>query len=230
MKNKFLPLLVFIGMGSTGFAQVNWEIKAGLTYSKIVVKETNGAYSNTSLVPGPYAGMGVSIGLTDLMSLQPSIMYARRGFKTSRSSGMLRWSEDLDVQSTYLELPFDFTLMPRLGPGRMLIALGPYISHGSGGRWSSKQDATIDDIYVGTKGKVVFHEDNSYANDETTLVYARPWDYGGHFRVGYAVYSQYVISFEMQEGLANLQPALRDRSAEGSIRNRSFAISLAARF
>lgn len=74
-----------------------------------------------------------------------------------------------------------------------------------------------------------FQNDNSYAADLNTHVYAKPWDYGVHFRLGYSLFFRYSLLLELQQGIANLQPKWGDYKPKNTIRNRSFGVSLAYR-
>ena len=60
------------------------------------------------------------------------------------------------------------------------------------------------------KGDIAFHNDNSYSRTMETYVYAKPWDYGVHFKMGYTLVDRYSLIFDLQQGIANLQPSWAD--------------------
>lgn len=230
MDKKLLFLLVFMGMVSGCFAQVRWEIKAGLNYSNITAKDSDGNKANTSFVPGIYLGLGAALHLSDRFAVQPTFVYARRGFKQDGASDFIGLGNDFDARVSYIELPVDLMYSPKIGPGNLLLAAGPYIGYGTGGTWTTNGDVLIGDIMIVGEGNITFQNDNSYAADMNTHVYAKPWDYGIHLKLGYALFGQYAVSFEMQQGIADLQPKWGDYKYGGTIRNKSFGASLAYRF
>lgn len=116
---------------------------------------------------------------------------------------------------------------PEIGSGALLVAVGPYIGYGTGGTWTTKEDVVIGDIAIVGKGNISFQNDKSYAADLNTHVYAKPWDYGVHFRLGYSLFSRYPLMLELQQGMANMQPKWGDYKPKNTIRNRSFGVSLA---
>ena len=231
MKNKNLFLLfAFLGITGTSIAQVNWELKAGLNYSNFTVKDGDDNKANTTAVPGIYIGLGAAIRLSNQFAIQPSLIYARRGFKQEGSASFLGWGEDFDARVSYLELPVDFVYTPKVGPGNLIVAAGPYIGYGTGGEWTTNGDVSIGDIRIEGKGEIDFQNDNSHHKTMNHYVFAKPCDYGAHIRLGYALYNRYSLSFEMQQGIANIQPGYGDSKPVGSIRSRSFGIVLAYRF
>jgi len=227
---KLFFLFTFLGISSTCFSQVNWEVKAGIGYSNITAKDRDGNKADPSAVPGIYFGLGAAIHISDLFAFQPTLTYARRGFSQKGPASFLGWGEGFEAKVSYVELPADFIYMPQIGPGNLLIAAGPYVGYGTGGKWTTTGDVTIGDIRIVGNGDIDFQDDNSYHKTMNHHVYARPWDYGVHFRLGYALYHRYALSFEMQQGIANLQPGWGDNDPAGKIRSRSFGVALAYQF
>lgn len=226
---KLLLLLVFMGMLCGCFAQIRWEIKAGLNYSNIAAKDQDGNKANTSFVPGIYLGLGAAIQLSNQFAIQPTLAYARRGLKQERQSH-ISWGDDFDARTSYIELPVDLLYSPKIGPGNLLLAAGPYIGYGTGGSWTTSGPVIIGDIEIVGEGDIAFQNDYSYAADMNTYVYAKPWDYGVHFKLGYVLFHQYSLAFEMQQGIADLQPEFGDYKPESTVRNKSFGVSLGYRF
>lgn len=223
-------LLVFITFANFSAAQVRWDVKAGLNYSNITAKDGDGNMANTSSVPGVYLGLGVGIPLLSQFSLHPSFVYAKRGFRQPGPASHIAWGQDFEARVSYLELPVDLLYSPKIGPGNLLLAVGPYLGYGTGGRWETSGTVLIGDIMINGNGDIAFQNDSSYGRDMNTLVYARPWDYGAHFRIGYSLFNQYTISFDVQQGIADLQPRWADYRPESTVRNRSMGISLGYNF
>lgn len=225
---KSLSLLALMAIAGSCFAQLKWDIKAGLNYSNVTAKDRDGNKANTSSVPGIYLGLGASILLSDQFALQPTLVYARRGFKQTESSH-IGWGNNFEAKVSYIELPIDFLYSPKIGPGSLLLAAGPYVGYGTGGKWTTSGTVLIGDIMIDGKGDIAFQNDSSHG-DMNTYVYAKPWDYGAHFKIGYSLFKQYSLSFDMQQGIADLQPNWADYKPESSVRNRSFGVSLGYRF
>ncbi|SEL14142.1 porin family protein [Parapedobacter koreensis] len=229
MSTKALvSLFVFIFISVSCFAQVKWDVKAGLNYSNITAKDRDGNKANTSSQPGIYLGLGAGVRLSSQFSIQPSFIYARRGFKQEGSSH-IGWGEDFQANVSYLELPVDLLYSPKIGPGNLLLAVGPYLGYGTGGKWKTKGTVLIGDIVIDGNGEVAFQNDNSYGG-MNTYVYARPWDYGAHFRIGYSIFNQYTLSFDIQQGIADLQPRWADYQPSSTVRNRSMGVSVGYSF
>ncbi|GAA4792727.1 hypothetical protein GCM10023231_21130 [Olivibacter ginsenosidimutans] len=227
--NKFLSQLALIMIiSANSFAQVKWNVNAGLNYANVTAKDQHGNKANTSSVPGIYFGLGAGIHLSDQFALQPMLVYAKRGFQ-QKGSSHIGWGSDFEAKVSYLELPIDLLYSPRIGPGNLLLAAGPYLGYGTGGKWTTSGSVLIGDIMIDGKGDIAFQNDSSYG-DMNTYVYAKPWDYGAHFKIGYSLFNQYSLSLDIQQGVANLQPRWADYRPESSVRNRSFGIALGYRF
>lgn len=227
---KLLSLCAFLTILSSGFSQVKWDINAGLNYSNIIAKDQDGNKSNTSSVPGIYLGLGVGIPLSQLVSVQPTLVYVKRGFQQTGESHV-GWGRDFEAKTSYIELPVDFLYKPKIGPGNLLIAAGPYIGYGTGGKWTTNGTVLIGDIMIDGKGDIAFQNDALISGKGmNSYTYARPWDYGVHFRIGYALFGQYSLSFNVQRGIADLQPRWGDYQPESTVRNKSLGVTLSYSF
>src|SRR5690606_37367937 len=134
-----------------------------------------------------------------------------RGLKQEDPSGFIGLGTGVEVKVSYVELPIDFMYRRTIGPGNLLVAAGPYLAYGTGGTWSTNGPLLVGDVIVDGTGDIAFQNDRSHAVDVDTYVYAKPWDYGVHVRLGYALFGRYPLSFEMQQGIANLPPKWNDR-------------------
>lgn len=221
-------LLVFLSIFGHCYAQVTWDVKAGLNYSNVAVKDGDGTRPNTSPVPGILLGIGLGIPLWDQFSIQPSLVYAKRGFKAPESSP-IGWGKGFDARVSYLEFPVSLRYGPKIGPGRLLVAAGPYLGYGTGGTWHTDEAATIGDIMIGNKGDMKFQDDASYG-DYGTYVYGKPWDYGIHVSVGYSLVDRYTLSFGLQRGVADLESRWADYQPDRSLRNRAMGVAIGYSF
>lgn len=229
MIKKLLLGAAFICLSGISFAQVKWSVKTGLHYSNITARDRDGNKVQTSAIPGICLGLSAIIPLTDRFAINPTLVYAKRGFEQKGAATHIGWGKNFEARASYIELPVDFLYRPKIGPGNLLLAAGPYIGYGTGGRWTADGPVAIGDIIIDEKGAVAFQKDESYG-ELGTYVYAKPWDYGMHFRIGYILFDHYSISFEMQQGIADLQPQWADYKPESSIKNKSWGVSLGYRF
>lgn len=230
MGNKKLLFLIVLSLVfHCSFSQIRWEAKGGIHYSSIIAENQHGDKANINSTPGLYLGLGVKIPIIDHFFLNPSIISARRGFRINGTSDVLGWGKDLKVRTSYIELPVDLLYTPKAGPGNLLVAAGPYAGYGAGGKWKTSAPVILGDISIPDNGDVDFQNDNSYRRDRS-FVYARPWDYGIHFKVGYMLLGQYALSFEMQHGIANLEPRWGDYNYGGRIKNKAWGLVLSYTF
>ena len=225
---KLLSVCLLAASSSPGWAQTQWSVKAGLQSSNITAIGRDKVEAQTAAVTGISLGLEAAIALSDHLALNPALVYARRGFKQDGSSSIGR-GRDFNARSSYIELPVDVLFRPKIGPGRLLLGLGPYLGYGTGGRWSARGPVTIGDIRIDGKGPIAFQNDESVSNMDT-YIYARPWDYGAHFKIGYLLCDHYFLAFEIQSGIADLQPRFGDYRPEGSVRNKSMDISIGYTF
>ena len=216
-------------LAGNAVAQLKWTVKAGLNYSNVVARDDGGNKANTASVPGVFLGLGTAVPLTGVLSIQPALVYAKRGFKQPGASH-IGWGTDFEAKVSYLELPVAVVYHPQIGNGKLLVAAGPYAGYGTGGTWKTRGPVTVGDIMFEGKGDIAFQNDMSArGKGANSYTYARPWDYGLHFGLGYAFLGRYAASFEAQQGLADLQPHFGSYRPKSSVRNRSFALALSYR-
>jgi len=225
---SFTFLLVSLSIFGNCIAQVKWDVKAGLNYSNVIAKDGDGSSASTSPVPGIYLGFGLGVPLSNQFSIQSSLVYAKRGFKAPESSP-IGWGKGFDARVSYLELPVSLRYSPKIGPGRLLVAAGPYLGYGTGGTWHTDEAAAIGDILIGNKGDVKFQDDASYG-DYGTYVYGKPWDYGAHISIGYSLVDRYTLSFGLQQGIADLQSRWADYQPDRTLRNRAMSVTIGYSF
>ncbi len=223
---RTFSLFVLIFIFSYSNAQVKWNLIAGFTSSNIAAKDAQGYKINTTAVPGIYLGIGTTIPLIDNFSLEPSLIYANRGFKQDDIYDFFVVGKNFEAKVSYYELPVDIVYHPKIGPGNLLLAAGPYIGYGKGGVWETKGELLIGDIlYMEKKGVVIFQKEDS-RTEYSKYLYGKPWDYGLHFKIGYSLFDHYTISLNLQRGLANLEPKFVNYTRNQSVKNNSIGINL----
>lgn len=225
MKNLSILTLFFLFFTlKSAFSQIRWKGEIGLNYSNISVKDDLGKAIDSDPVGGIYLGVGIRFPLWKKITLEPSINYSERGFKEEGDS-KIGWGENFKTQVSYLFLPVDLVYSIPVYLSSIQIGIGPYLGLGLSGRWETSETVLIGNEIVGNKGTVSFKK-NKDILEESENIYAKPFDYGLTFKLGYVLYNKYDFSFVTQRGLADLEPERAGNKRESSIKNQSFAFTL----
>ena len=78
MKKVFFTIL-FVLCCTMGFAQLSFNVKAGLNLSSYIGDNSD----HSKFKPGARIGVGMEYQFTDLVSLQPSLFFSQKGAKYS---------------------------------------------------------------------------------------------------------------------------------------------------
>ena len=130
MKKSILTVL-FALCSTIGFAQVSFQVKAGLNLSSYIGENSD----HSKFKPGARIGVGMEYQFTDLISLQPSLFFSQKG--TKYSSGyegtVVDADADVKINQLYLELPINVQFRFNLADNtNLVIATGPYLACGVG--------------------------------------------------------------------------------------------------
>lgn len=226
MKNKKLSLLLFLAVLTVQFnivkAQTKIGIKAGMNLSNVIMKDNDGHQTATQSIPGFHVGANVEILVAGDFYLQPGVLYSTKGFKQQNG---FAYSTNFRATASYIEVPVNLLYKPKLAVGHLILGAGPYLAYGTGGTWRSDTNIQIGDIVGTNVGKIIFRKDLSDGEYETYL-YGKPLDYGINFLVGYEFFNQLSIQFNVQTGLANLEPQYGGVKQGGKLNNTGFGISI----
>ncbi|RKR83996.1 outer membrane protein with beta-barrel domain [Mucilaginibacter gracilis] len=222
-------LLVLMAAVNLANAQTKVGIKAGVNFSNVMMKDENGNKINTQSVPGILLGLTVDIPIAGDVYIQPAAQYSRKGYK-QENGGFYGSATNFKINASYIEVPINLLYKPRLGNGKLLFGAGPYIAYGTGGDWTSDNDAAIGDIVVGKKGDVIFKNNAMDGGDINSYLYGKPLDYGLNFLAGYEFFNKLSVQLGAQLGLANLQPHVDGVTREDKLKNSGFGISLGYKF
>lgn len=210
-------------------AQTTVGIRVGIDLSGINLVDENGDKQATKTIPRLQVGLTVDVPLAMDFYLQPAAVYAGKGFK--QDGGWLAASEnEFKAAASYIEVPVNLLYKPRLGIGNLLVGTGPYVGYGIGGKWEAEGRIVIGDIVLSENyGDVIFK--NDVADGEFgNYLYGKPWDYGANVLLGYEFFQKFTVQLHGQFGIANLKPEVSGTKPDGSIRNRSYGISVGYRF
>ena len=141
MKKVFL--LFFLALCCTmGFAQLSFNVKAGLNLSSYIGDNSD----HSKFKPGARVGVGMEYQFTDLVSLQPSLFFSQKGAKYSEGydGSIIDADADVKINQLYLELPINVQFRFNIADNtNLVIATGPYLACGVGGKTKFDGGASV---------------------------------------------------------------------------------------
>ena len=148
MKKSFLTVL-FALFCTMGFAQLSFNVKAGLNLSSYIGENSD----HSKFKPGARIGVGMEYQFSGLVSLQPSLFFSQKGAKYSSgySGSVVDADADVKINQLYLELPLMVGARIHTASNfDLLFKGGPYLAYGVGGKTkidgvSEKADTFGDD-------------------------------------------------------------------------------------
>ncbi|HVI43672.1 MAG TPA: porin family protein [Chitinophaga sp.] len=201
---KVLLSVVALLIASLSFGQAKWGIVAGPQFSSVTVKNLLGSGSGketSKLITNVRAGITVDIPLADEFYIGTGLLYSGKGAKFKNSNTKLSLS--------YLELPINFMFKPEVGSGRLVLAAGPYIAYGLGGKY-----------------KDIPGEAKAF-DDEAGLMKLKRFDAGANINIGYELPQGLYFGLNTDLGLIN---AFDNTSNSRSFKNTSFGVSVGYKF
>lgn len=121
---KSLLFVVFALIASTSFAQLSWNVKAGMNVSNFW-----GDDPDMKAKVGFKIGGGLEYAFTDIFSIQPSLFVSTKGAKGKGGS------KGITINQVYLETPVMGTARFRFqGDMAVVVGAGSYIAYGVGGK------------------------------------------------------------------------------------------------
>ena len=114
MKKVILSLALLAGMTGAAQAQtgVRFGLKGGINYSTITAKNTDGIESKLGLQAGAFA----NFGLSDLISIQPEVLYSQKGFQSEGNSKN-------KAKFNYIDIP----VLVKVNAGGLFFEAGPQL-------------------------------------------------------------------------------------------------------
>lgn len=216
-------------ISNSAIGQTLVGVRAGLNLTNISAVDGAGETQRTLVTPRLQVGLTLDIPLSQGFYLQPAALYSGKGFK-QKGGWLVAGEDDFTANAHYVEVPINFVYRTPLLAGNIVLGAGPYVGYGMGGKWQTDGQIVIDDILLSeTTGDIIFKEDimdGEFGN----YLYGKPWDYGVNVLLGYDFTRRLAIQLNGQWGVANLVPNIDSHPGEGSIRNRSYGISLGYRF
>jgi hypothetical protein len=217
MRAKFLNVLVITFLLSYGLMaqdKPRVSILAGPNIQNINGKDSGGDKLDYNLIVGFHAGANLMFNIAPDFWFQTGLLFSTKGAS----------EKDLDVQikTSYLELPLNLVYRSQVGNGHVLLGFGPYAALGVGGKVKAGP-ITLD---IKFKNKVT-------GSSETLEAYFRPLDAGANIFFGYELSSGLFAQLNAQLGMLKMNPEYEDEGSsddKGSMKNTGFGVSLGYRF
>lgn len=127
MKKLFLAACLSL-IATGAFAQTSFNVKAAFNMANHM------GVDGGNMKPGFKAGVGMEYAFNDLISLQPSLMFATKGAKGNIFE-LPNARIDATVNQMYLELPIMVGFRFNIGGNtNIVLSVGPYVAYGIGGK------------------------------------------------------------------------------------------------
>lgn len=195
-KTMMVLLLSLLVGGSTLFAQ-GLGLRAGLNFQNL----TGDGFEDGKMAPRFNIGVDYEIAVAPDFYFAPGLLFASKGSKYEILG------EDIQIGLNYLEVPLNLVYKPVLGDGNLIVAFGPYVGYGLGGK--AKSDEGDMDIDMGSD-----EEENDF----------KALDMGANLSFGYMFGAGLSLQFNTQLGLVNIS------HGDDAIKNTGFGLSLGYRF
>lgn len=207
-------LAILLGVSATtGFAQLKWDVKAGLSLSNLT--QLDGGAK-----PGYTIGIGADYAFNKSWSLQSGINFTGKGAKETEYEDGIK--EHYKIFSHYIEVPILAAFkIPVTEDVKVVINAGPYLAAGIGGKaeYEFYTAAGEMDLFKKEKG------------EEKALM--KRFDTGLQYGVGAELNEHFLVSLQGQCGFISPfnEPYDRWFSDDGkSPKNLSFTLSVGYRF
>ena len=204
-KTMMVLLLSLLVGGSTLFAQ-GLGLRAGVNFQNL----TGDGVEDGKMAPRFNIGVDYEIAVAPDFYFAPGLFFASKGSK-------FEW-EGVDVEETmtlnYLEVPLNLVYKPVLGNGNLIVAFGPYLGYGLGGKYK------VEGSEGGVSASV--EEDITFGSNEDEDL--KPLDVGANIGFGYMFGAGLSLQFNTQLGLVNIS------HGDDAVKNTGFGLSLGYRF
>ena len=183
MNKKLITILLLLLSCMSGYSQISWNAKAGISISNIINS------GEVDFKPGYQVGVGMDYYFNDHWGIQPSLILISKGYKDKGdyhippfmdNSEQLK-SYKLTDNKVYVELPLLLTYRFNVSEKfKLIFSGGGYISYGVAGKFKYSEtllDGTSRKINVDSFSAGVKKFDNGLAAG-ATLEYKNKYSIG----------------------------------------------------
>lgn len=127
MKKFILSLGLLVGIASAAHAQtgVRFGLKAGANYTSVTADNTDAIESKIGLQAGALA----NFGLSDLISIQPEVLYSQKGYQLEADS-------DIKLKLNYIDIP----VLVKVNADGLFFEAGPQLGILAGAKITDGDD------------------------------------------------------------------------------------------
>ncbi len=199
MKKKFLTILVVLAMTLSAKAQITLIPKLGVDISNVAF---TGVGLNGTLMAGPKVGLvlgtAVEVGITDVLAVQPEILFIQKGYKRTNAGATTISNVN------YLEIPVLGKVKVKIQNMTFFTIVGPAISLAISGKEKKGDETTA--IKIGSE------------NSNTKKI-----DFSLQFGAG-VMYKNFV--FDLRYGVSLTNSAVVTTGGDYSTKNRVISITV----
>lgn len=209
-KTMMVLLLSLLVGGSTLFAQ-GLGLRAGLNFQNLTGDEV--FFEDAKMTPRFNIGVDYEIAVAPDFYFAPGLFFATKGTKLEEDDSELKFALN------YLEVPLNLVYKPVLGAGNLIVAFGPYVGYGLGGKMKAEGSSGMGPIELSGS----YEEDIAFGSDEEEDDF-KALDMGANLSFGYMFGAGLSLQFNTQLGLVNIS------HGDDAIKNTGFGLSLGYRF
>lgn len=225
MKNQLYILTILLALSIQAKAQsekTSFGIYAGVNLQNFNGEDASGDKLSNTLVPRFTVGINAAIPLAPSFYFQPGLQFISKGTKGPVSFNDNNGSQTItrEINLNYIEVPLNLVFKPTLGPGRIILGLGPYVGYSFSGKAKFTDTSEPFDIKIK-------YEKTVPNDDANNLIYFKPLDVGANFFVGYELSNGLSLVLNSQLGLININS---DTNTELANKNTGFGVLIGYRF
>jgi hypothetical protein len=217
--NLIIACIVAVSITSVvGQNPISFAVLGGVNFQNHIGKDYLGKNLENDMIVGFHVGVDAQIRIADEFYFQPGLLFTTKGAKNT-AIGITRTNN-----LSYIELPLNFVYKGAIGPGFVLVGLGPYVSYGILGK------SKLEDGGASVTSDIIF-KNKLDLSDPIGTTFFKPFDAGGNIFVGYELTNGLFFQLNAQLGMLEINPE-DNRIPEGEtlIKNSGFGLSLGYRF
>jgi len=214
MKRSFL--VTFMILAASALSAQGIGLRGGLNLSNLVGE---GASDDAKMKAGFHIGIDYEVAVAPDFYFAPGLLFSTKGSKSKSevSNSFFSYTEEIKINLNYLEIPLNLVYKPMIGEGNLILAFGPYLGLGMGGKM--KTEINLD------SGSETDEVDISFGSDEDDFL--KPFDMGANISFGYLFSSGLSVQLNTQLGLINISTS---DDSDNAIKNSAFGLGFGYRF
>jgi hypothetical protein len=208
---KRILLMAVMAIAVTAVSAQGFGLRGGANFQNWA----GDGVEDSKMITGFHFGLDYEIAVAPDFYFAPGLLFSTKGARWEESEEGITYEEKISLN--YLEIPLHLVYKPLLGQGNLILAFGPYLGYGLGGKY---KEEVSGGPFSGSN-----EEDISFGSgDDDDL---KAFDMGANISFGYMLSNGLSFQVNTQLGLINISPS--DDSAN-AIKNTGFGISLGYRF